>query len=79
MIGSDQVVNGVTIGLILMLLGLVPGLYQALEDGIANCASLLSFQFAFLSRSRGEFKQPRWFAGVGAFLILLTFLAYYAK
>jgi hypothetical protein len=78
MIGPDQVVNGVTIGLILMLLGLVPGLYQALEDGIANCASLLSLRSPFFTRSRA-FKQPRWFAAVGAFLILLTFLAYYTR
>jgi hypothetical protein len=79
MIGPDQVVNGVTMGLILVLLGLVPGLYQAIEDGIANCASMLSFRFAFLTRSR-EFKQPRWFAAVGAVLIAVTFLlGYYTK
>jgi hypothetical protein len=79
MIGPDQVVNGVTIGLILVLLGLVPGLYQAIEDGLANCASLLSLRFAFLARTSTELKQPRWFAAVGAFLIALTFLAYIAK
>ena len=62
----------------MMLLGLVPGLYQAIEDGIANCASLLSVRSAFFTRSR-EFKQPRWFAAVGAVLITLTLLAYYVR
>jgi hypothetical protein len=78
MIGPDQVVNGITMGFIMMLLGVVPGLYQAIEDGIANCASLLSVRSALLSRSR-EFKQPRWFAAVGALLITITVLAYYVR
>jgi hypothetical protein len=78
MIGQDQVVNGVTVGLMMLLLGLVPGLYQALEDGIANCATLFSIRSPLLTRSR-EFKQPRWFAGVGVILILLTFLAYFTR
>lgn len=78
MIGPDQVVNGVTMGVIMVLLGLVPGLYQAIEDGIVNCASLLSIRSAFFSRSR-EFKQPRWFAAVGTILIAITLLAYYLR
>jgi hypothetical protein len=78
MIGPNQAVNGITIGLILVLLGLIPGLYQAIEDGIVRCAALLPLRLAFLARSR-EFKQPRWFAAVGVVLILLTLLAYETK
>ena len=79
MIGTDQVINGVGIGLVLIFLGLVPGLYQSLAEGLANCASLLSTRFAFLRWSCGELQQPRWFAAVGMVVISLAFLAYYAR
>jgi hypothetical protein len=78
MIGPDQVVNGVTMGLIMVLVGLIPGLYQAIEDGIVRCASLLAIRSAFFTRSR-EFKQPRWFAAVGLILILVTLFAYVSR
>lgn len=78
MIGSDQLANGIAMGLILIVLGLVPGLYQALEDGLVRCASLLPIRSPFLARSR-TFQQPRWFAAVGVILILLTMLAYVTK
>jgi hypothetical protein len=79
MIGTDQVINGVGIGLVLIFLGLVPGLYQSLAEGLANCASFLSTRFRFLRWSCGELEQPRWFAAVGVGVISLTFLAYYAR
>ena len=79
MIGNDQVVNGVWMGTILILLGMVPGLFQAIESGIGDLANLLTFRFAFPIRHRVSFKQPQWFATAGVLVIAATFLAYFAR
>ena len=79
MIGPDQVVNGVTVALLCLLLGLVPGLLEALADGLENCAAVFFWRFAPPRRRRGEGPSPRWFAMAGLVLIVLTFAAYYAK
>jgi hypothetical protein len=47
MIGTDQVVNGMWVSAILILLGLVPGLYQSIVSGISNASNLIPLQVAF--------------------------------
>ena len=80
MIGPDQVVNGVSVGLICLFLGLVPGLLEALADGLENCAALFFWRFApARRRARALEPTPRWFALAGVALIVLTFAAYYVK
>ena len=78
MIGTNQVVNGLWMGTILILLGLVPGLYQALGDGIAGFAHLLTFRHAFPSPQTATFDQPRWLVASGLLVMAATFLAYFA-
>jgi hypothetical protein len=72
-------VMGVTVGCVFIVLGLVPGLIQELADHLSNTVDLLLFQFPLPSRSRAEFEQPRWFALVGATLIVVTLLLYLAN
>jgi hypothetical protein len=78
-IDLNQVATGVLMGSLLIAFGLVPGLFQELADRVSNCADLLSSRFPIPSHSRVEFRQPRWFAGLGAVLIAVTLLAYFAR
>jgi hypothetical protein len=79
-IGPDQVVNGVMVGLLCLFLGFVPGLLNMLADGLETAATLFSWRFDQRRRtSRGFEPTPRWFALAGIAMIVLTFAAYYAK
>jgi hypothetical protein len=78
-IGPNQLVNGITVALICLFLGVVPGLLETIADGLENCASTFLWRFPRPRRSRGEFPNRRWFAVTGVVLIVLTFAAYYAK
>lgn len=79
MIGPDQVINGVTVGAIFLMLGFVPGLLDALGEGLDNCACLFFYRLGFMRRARVAGPGPRWFTVTGVVLIVLTFAAYYAK
>ena len=80
MIGPDQVVNGVMVGLLCLFLGLVPGALDMLAEGLVTASALLFGRFAPPRRtSRGLEPTPRWFAVAGVAMIVLTFAAYYAK
>ncbi len=79
MIGPDQVVNGVSVGLICLFLGLVPGLLEALADGLENCAAIFFWRLTPTRRRRSFAPTPRWFAMAGVVLIVITFAAYYVR
>ncbi len=77
MIGTDQVVNGVWVAAVLLLLGLVPGLYQSLLDGISKASDLVAVRiFTPRISPQARINQPYWLAGMGVAVLLLTFLAY---
>jgi hypothetical protein len=79
MIGPDQFVNGMWMGTILILLGLVPGLYQAFFKGISRFASLLTLHTTLplpQSHRHEDVTQPRGFAIAGGIILLLTVGAY---
>jgi hypothetical protein len=77
MIGTDQVVNGMWVSAILILLGLVPGLYQSIVSGISNASNLIPLQVAFSrTHAKDKIAQPRWLAAVGGAVLLMTFSAY---
>jgi hypothetical protein len=71
----NQVVTGLLMGAVLIVLGAVPGCFQALVEGVGNSIDLL------FSDSPGRFGpaasvgQPRWLALAGAALIVLTLLS----
>jgi hypothetical protein len=82
-IGSFQLMIGVFAGMVLIALGVVPGLFQRLvdgvQDGVQNFANLLSSQFPGPSRLHEELPRPKWLAGLGAALIAATVLAYLSR
>jgi hypothetical protein len=77
MIGTDQVINGVWVGTVLLLLGLVPGLYQSVVDGMRSMSTLIAVRIAFPRiSSKEKIEQPYWFAAAGLAVLLVTFAAY---
>jgi hypothetical protein len=79
-IGPDQVVNGVMVGLICLFLGFAPGLLNTLAEGLVTVSALFFGRFVpSRLRTRSIEPTPRWFAAMGVGMIVLTFAAYYAK
>lgn len=76
MIDAGQLVNGVLMGTVLILLGLVPNLLQGLADAIFDFAGRLSVLSPIHRRFHVQIQQPSWFAGVGVVIIVLTLFAY---
>ena len=77
MIGTDQVVNGVWVATVLLLLGLVPGLYHSLLDGISQASNLVAVRiFTPRISPQDKLNQPYGLAAMGIAVLLLTLLAY---
>jgi hypothetical protein len=79
MIEPDQVVNGVWVATVLILLGLVPGLYQSLVEALSVVARQLVFLSPVpLSDSRvpPPMPQPCWLTLAGAAILFLTVALY---
>jgi hypothetical protein len=81
-----DVVTAVIIGCALMALGLTPGLFQTLTDGVLN--AVLNFRNTLLTpvpirlpRQAEDQKRHRssWLAAVGLGLILLSLFGYLTK
>jgi hypothetical protein len=76
-----QVVIGVSMGSVLLVFGLVPGLFQGLVEGVRNVlasfqsGNLLSPRFLVHPARQAQFGQPISLAATGAALIVLTLLA----
>ncbi len=79
MISSGQFVNGIWMGTILLMLGLVPGLFQKISESIANLPGKLVSPYLPCNRVKPSFRQPRWLAVPGMAIIMLTFVAYFAS
>jgi len=75
----NQVVFGVLIGSVLIALGLVPGLYQRLTEGVRDCHEMWSRRFPSPPHLYGQRHQPSWLAVLGAALIAVAVLAYLSK
>ena len=80
-----QAVIGVLMGSVLLVLGLVPGLFQGLAEGVRNAleyfqnGNLLSPRFQVHPGEQSQFGKPRWLAVIGAALIAGTLLTYYSN
>jgi hypothetical protein len=85
-IDSSQFVNGLWMGTILLVLGLVPGLLDRLIRGLIDAAAAFQFRFPYPVRTRfladraspAAFPHRRWLAAAGIALIALTVFAYIA-
>ena len=76
MINLDQLISMVTMGIVLIALGLWPGLLQQCSDGIHEVSNLLSPRLGARTSRRRRAVEPHWFALAGVAMILLTLLAY---
>ena len=74
-----QLVLGISIGLALILCGLVPGLFQQVSDGVRNAIGQVSAPFLLPARSREEARRPKWLAAVGTALIAVSVLGYFSR
>jgi len=71
----NHLVTGVCMGAVLILLGLVPGLFQLLVDGTHKWLNVLSSGL-ISSSSDEKVAQPVWLAIAGAALIGLSVISY---
>ena len=63
---------GVAMGLILVIIGGVPGLLDKWAEALTNFAEIIFYRTPFSSPSRTEFGQQRWLAAMGLALIALS-------
>jgi hypothetical protein len=85
-IDSSQFVNGLWMGTILLVLGLIPGLLDRMIQGLIDAAAFTQFRLPHPVRTRfpadraapAAFPHRRWLAAAGMGLIAFTVLAYVA-
>jgi hypothetical protein len=77
-----QVAIGVFMGTMLIVFGLVPGLFQGFAEGVRRAlesfqnGNLLAVRFHVQPSRHVAVSQPRWLAAIGAALIAGTLFAY---
>ncbi len=67
---------GVVMGLILIIIGSVPGLLDKWAEAISNIAETILYRAPLSSRGHTEFGQQRWLAAMGMALIALSVFLY---
>ena len=78
MIGFDQFMTGVVMGLILIIIGFVPGLLDKWAEAVSNMAETILYRTPLSSGGRTAFGQQRWIAAMGMALIALSLFLYTA-
>jgi hypothetical protein len=78
-IDLNQFTNGIFMGFVLISLGLVPGLYQNLAEGLLKFGNFAHSRLPVPIRTRTQFPQPRWFAPLGALVLVASIVAFCAK
>ena len=76
----DDVAVGVVTGFALIAVGLVPGLFHGLMEGVRNFSNSTFSPFAVGPAPGTGYENvhgPLWLAGLGAALIVLSVLAYF--
>lgn len=79
MISYGQFINGIWMGTILLILGLVPGVVQKIAEAIASFPGLLVSPYLKANRVKPNLRQPRWFAPLGMAIIAISFIALLAN
>jgi hypothetical protein len=59
-------------GLILIIIGFVPGLLDKWAEALSNIAETILYRAPLSSRERAEFGQQRWLAALGMALMALS-------
>ena len=76
MISVEQLMVGVAMGLILIIIGFVPGLLDKWAEALSNIADTILYRAPLSSRGRAQFGQQRWLAAMGMALIALSMYLY---
>jgi hypothetical protein len=74
-----QFVFAILFGCALIAFGLVPGLFQSLQDGIRNFSASISSPFPMTAPHRRDYdklSRPLWLAVIGVALILASLFMY---
>lgn len=71
--------TGVVMGLILVIIGGVPGLLDKWAQALSNIADTLLFRSPLPSGGRTDFGQQLWIAAMGMALIALSLFLYTAR
>jgi len=75
-INSAQLVNGLWMGTILLILGLVPGILDQLTEALSRFSPSGLARFPAIRETRGASQRPIWLAGLGMAMIASSVLAY---
>ena len=70
--------TGAVMGLLLVIIGAVPGLLDKWADALSNMAETILYRAPLSSRPRTEFGQQRWIAAIGMALIAFSLFLYTA-
>ena len=76
MISLEQFTVGVAMGLILIIIGFVPGLLDKWAEALSNIADTILYRAPLSARGRTQFSQQRWLAALGMALIALSLYLY---
>lgn len=77
-ISFEQFMTGVAMGLILVIIGFVPGLLDKWAAALSNFAETIVYRAPLSTRARPEFGQQRWVGALGMALIALSLYLYTA-
>lgn len=78
-INVHETVNGLLVGIFMIVAGLYPGLLQALAEHVGEFADRRTFRFASQIHSTVQFHHQRWIVALGTIVIAATLLAYFVK
>jgi hypothetical protein len=75
-ISFEQFMTGVVMGLILIIIGFVPGLLDKWAAALSNIADTILYRAPLSSHGRTEFGQQRWVGALGMTMIALSLYLY---
>ena len=79
MISFSQLMTGAVMGLILIIIGFVPGLLDKWAEAMSNMAETILYRMPIASRGRTEFGEQRWLAALGMAFIALSLFLYTSR
>lgn len=79
MISLEQFTVGVVMGLVLIIIGFVPGLLDKWAEALSNIAETILYRAPFSLGGRTQFGQQRWLAALGMALIALSLYLYISR
>jgi len=78
-IAYNQFMAGVVMGLILIIVGFVPGLLDKWAAALSNIADTILYRAPLSARARTEFGDQRWIGAFGLALIAFSLYLYTAR